>query len=177
MITIYQWKECKVIENCINKFPNFINLSNLFNVWYLNDATIITFILLDEEKKTIHFSKNEFSLWIYPIKYRKKILRERERVLLQSSLAKKVNPTCTRQQIINSMTFLRGFLHSYALHFRYFNGFLRCSKIEIEEKSYSIDHKLVNNPRFNSTNWYESNKLNIIVINKINAFSNLYGKF
>lgn len=88
MITIYQWKECKVIENCINKFPNFINLSNLFNVWYLNDATIITFILLDEEKKTIHFSKNEFSLWIYPIKYRKKILREREReycckVLLQ----------------------------------------------------------------------------------------------
>lgn len=135
------------------------------------------FYFIGRKRKMIHFSKNEFSLWIYPIKNRKKILRERERVLLQSSLAKKVNPTCTRQQIINSMTFLRGFLHSYALHFRYFNGFLRCSKIEIEEKSYSIDHKLVNNPRFNSTNWYESNKLNIIVINKINAFSNLYGKF
>lgn len=57
MITIYQWKECKVIENCINKFPNFINLSNLFNVWYLNDATIITFILLDEEKKNDSFFK------------------------------------------------------------------------------------------------------------------------
>lgn len=137
------------------------------------------FYFIGRKRKMIHFSKNEFSLWIYPIKNHKKILRERERerVLLQSSLAKKVNPTCTRQQIINSMTFLRGFLHSYALHFRYFNGFLRCSKIEIEEKSYSIDHKLVNNPRFNSTNWYESNELNIIVINKINAFSNLYGKF
>lgn len=68
--------------------------------------------------------------------------REKERVLA-SSLTKKANPTCMRQQIINSMTFLRGFLHSYALHFRYFNGFLRSSKIEIEEKSYSINHKLV----------------------------------
>lgn len=57
MITIYQWKECKVIENCINKFPNFINLSNLFNVWYLNDATIITFILLDEKEKWFIFQK------------------------------------------------------------------------------------------------------------------------
>lgn len=57
MITIYQWKECKVIENCINKFPKFINLSNLFNVWYLNDVTIITFILLDEEKKNDSFFK------------------------------------------------------------------------------------------------------------------------